>query len=335
MPAPLRDGLEERPWDFEFFQAVRLLLRYAGGRGIGGAAQPGTEPVRFGVHPSLSFPPSELRSLDSEDMDAPPALTVQFFGLTGPTGVMPVNYTAYMIERLQARDATFRDFCDLFHHRLLSLFYKAWEKHRHAVPYERGEDDRFSHYLMDLIGLGTPGLAGRQAVPDQALLYYTGLLGQQPRSAVAFRQLLSDYFGVPVEVEPFTGAWRPIDPGSQSVLMETRTRAEQLGFGVILGDEVWDQQSVVRVRLGPLTLRQYRDYLPDGPAYQPLKALARFFCGEDVDVEVQLVLKREEAPRFSLDVEGEPAPQLGWISWMFSRELDRDPDDTVLRLWEG
>jgi type VI secretion system protein ImpH len=104
--------------------------------------------------------------------------------------------------------------------------------------------------------------------------------------------------------------------------------------GIVLGDEVWDQQSVVRVRLGPMTLEQYRDFLPGGSAHEPLKSLSRFFCGDDLDVEAQLILKREEAPRSSLGAEGVPPAQLGWVSWMFSKPLGRDPDETVMYLWK-
>ena len=91
---------------------------------------------------------------------------------------------------------------------------------------------------------------------------------------------------------------------------------------------------MVRVRLGPMTLAQYREFLPGGPAHEPLKALSRFFCGDDMDVEAQLVLKREEVPRMSLGAEGVPEPSLGRICWMFTAPLDRDPDEAVMYLWK-
>lgn len=104
---------------------------------------------------------------------------------------------------------------------------------------------------------------------------------------------------------------------------------------MVLGDEVWDQQSVVRVRLGPMSIGEYSRFLPGGSAHEPLKAMARFFCGEDLDVEAQLILKREQAPRFGLDAAGAEPPRLGWLGWIFTRTLDRDPDETVFRLWDG
>jgi type VI secretion system protein ImpH len=332
----LPERLRRKPGDFEFFQAVRLLQQLAGAENpIGSFDRPSEEPVRIGVRAALSFPPSEIQSLAaSRDPGGPLKMTVNFFGLTGPSGVLPTRYTELLVERMYAHDATLKDFLDIFNHRLVSLLYRAWEKYRFPVAYERGGKDSFTGYLLDLIGLGTAGLQNRTAVPDQALICYEGLLAQYPRSEQAFRQMLSDYFEVPVEVQPFAGSWRPLDAGSRTCFLEGRSQSEQLGVGIVLGDEVWDQQSVVRVRLGPMTLAQYRDFLPGGSAHEPLKTLARFFCGDDLDVEAQLILKREEAPRFSLGAEGVAPPALGWVSWMFSKPLGRDPDETVMYLWK-
>jgi type VI secretion system protein ImpH len=83
-----------------------------------------------------------------------------------------------------------------------------------------------------------------------------------------------------------------------------------------------------------MTLAQYHDFLPGGSAHEPLKAFSRFFCGDDLDVEAQLILKREEAPRFSLGGDDVAPPKLGWVSWMFTKPLGRDPDETVMYLWK-
>jgi type VI secretion system protein ImpH len=330
IPSPLR----ERPWDFSFFQAVRLLQRTAGGSNpIGSFDAPANEAVRLATNPSIGFPAAEIQALEIRE-DKPPKMTVNFFGLDGAQGVLPMRYTEMVLDRLYARDATLRDFLDIFNHRMVSLLYRAWEKYRFPVAYERTGQDAFTGYLLDLIGLGTPGLPGRQSIPDQSLLLYTGLLSQFPRSAASFRSMLANYFDAPVEIEPFAGGWRTLDEGSRTSFQDGLSRSEQLGVGMVLGDEVWDQQSIVRVRLGPLSLEQYRSFLPDGSAHEPLKTLARFFCGGDLDVEVQLILKREEAPRFSLDAPGTEPPKLGWIGWVFGKPLDRDPCETVFRLWE-
>jgi type VI secretion system protein ImpH len=330
--AVMEERLREDPCRFEFFQAVRLLQRLGGGRQpVGRFASPAEEAVRFQAHSTLTFPASQIQSIDWTN-ESQPRMMVNFAGLTGPLGVLPYCYTELIVERMRAKDETLGAFFDIFNHRIISLFYQAWEKYRFAIAYERGEFDRFSHHLMDLIGLGTEGLQDRQAVLDDSLLYYTGLLSQQPRSAMALEQLLSDYFQVPVEVEQFAGAWYRLDPDTQCEFQDGDTYSEQLGFGAVVGDEIWDQKSRVRIRLGPMSLAQYLDFLPEGTAYAPLRALARFFGNDEFEFEAQLVLKRDEVPRCEIGGEGETSPRLGWVTWVKSLPVSSDADHTILKL---
>jgi len=318
--------------DFEFFQAVRLLgMLFPARQPVGSYANPSQENVRFGANPDYTFPASQIARLDWE-AGQQPRMQVNFMGLTGPMGVLPLYYSALVRERLRARDTTLAAFFDIFNHRAISLFYQAWEKYRFTIAYERGEGDRFSHHLLDLLGLGTPGLQGRQPLPDDALLFYAGLLSPHARSATALRQLLMDYFDVPVEVEQFIGAWHALDADTQCTFREPGGYSEQLGCGAVVGDEVWDQQSGVRIRLGPLTLSQYKEFLPTGSAYEPLRALTRLFAGDETDFELELVLRKEEAPPCKLGAEGAAAPQLGWLTWASSAPLPENPEGAVLRL---
>jgi type VI secretion system protein ImpH len=324
--------LRMSPTAVEFFQAVRLLERLHPDREpVGGFGAPEREVVRFTVPPSLAFPASEVQELEWPDSRTP-KLAVNFMGLTGPLGVMPLSYTLRVAERQRAHDHALREFLDLFNHRLLSLFYRAWEKYRFLVGYERDGRDRFTEHLLDLIGLGGESLRNRLPMRDEALVFYAGLLSLRTRPAAALRQLLEDYFGVPVEVEQFIGGWYSLDDESQCRLDEDSLDASgQLGLGAVVGDAVWDQQSRVRLRLGPLTREQYDDFLPTGGAFAPLGALARFYAGEQFDYEVRLVLAREEVPPCTLAPD-DSAPPLGWSTWLGNPMPGRDPDDTVLAL---
>jgi type VI secretion system protein ImpH len=328
----IADLLEKEPYLFDFFQAVRLLERLSPGRKpVGRFVKPSTEVARFGAHPSLNFPASQIQSLENRP-NQPPFVEVNFMGLTGPLGVLPHPYTELLRERIRQKDTALRDFLDLFHHRIISLFYQAWEKYRFAIAYERGERDRFSHHLLDLIGLGTPGLQNRQNVADDSLLYYCGLLSMNTRSAVALEQILADYFEVPVAVEQFVGAWYPMEPENQCHIGEETGWSEQLGWGAVTGDEIWDQQSRIRIRLGPLTFSQYRDFLPGKSAWREMRALAKFFARGEFDIEVQLVLNREEVPPCELAEPVDTAPQLGWSTWVKSTPMTRDPDEATFLL---
>jgi type VI secretion system protein ImpH len=169
-------------------------------------------------------------------------------------------------------------------------------------------------------------------VRDQALLFYTGLLALQPRSAAALASLVEDYFEAPAQVQQFVGAWHELSPADCCSIDGDSFNA-QLGITAVVGDAVWDRQSKIRVRLGPLPAAQYLEFLPGGAALTSLRSLAAFFTNGEAEVEVQLVLKRAETPACELGRVGEDGPRLGWFTWMKSRpDFDRDPSDTVLLL---
>jgi type VI secretion system protein ImpH len=328
--------LREEPFLFEFFQAVRLLERLFPDKSpVGGFNAPREEAVRFLAHSTLSFPASEVQSLDWPGKDAAGRMKVNFMGLTGPQGVMPLYYTSLLAERTRAGDRSAVDFFDIFNHRMISLFYRAWEKYRFSIAYEREGLDSFSHHLMDLIGLGTPGLQKRLPVLDDSLLYYSGLLAQRPRSAEALRNLLGDYFEVPVEVEQFAGGWYPLDRNTQTSLEGGFGESEELGFGAVVGDEVWDQTARVRIRIGPLSIEQYLDFLPQGSAFGHLRALTQLFSNGEFDFEINLILDHRDVPPCELGAEGADSPQLGWHTYVKTRAMKEDAADTIIQLWEG
>jgi len=326
------EKLRQEPYTFDFFQAVRLLERFLPGRtSVGRFSNPHTEVARFAAHPSLAFPASQIQGMNWPE-NAPVQMTVNFMGLQGPEGVLPNPYTSLIIERERAGDYALRDFFDIFNHRIISLFYRAWRKYRFDVACEQGERDLFSRHLLSLIGLGTDGLHDRQQVSDDSLIYYSGLLAQRPRSAQALQQILTDYFEVPVVIEQFAGGWYRLDRETQCHLGESDGNSGELGFGAVVGDEVWNQGSRVRIVLGPLNLERYADFLPDGKAYKTLGAWVRFFSNDEWDFEVKLILERQQVPACTLGEGGVSGPRLGWVSWVKSAPFGRNPDDTVLAL---
>ena len=261
-------------------------------------------------------------------------MTVNLFGLTGPKGVLPHLYTQHAAEQARARDPAFRDFLDLFHHRALSLLYRASSKPRAVLGAETGDDDWLLDHLLDVAGVGTAGLRGRLPLADAVVGYYAGLLAPSGRPADGLARIIGDYFDVPATVEQFVGEWRRVDGGGQCTL-GTDDPPAQLGLGVV-GDEAWDPQSRVRLRLGPLTRAQFDDFLPGGAAHEPLRALARLYADDQVGVDAQLVLDRGAvAPcvlGFPLGAGGACGPPLGRGTWLVSRPLARDPDETALPL---
>jgi type VI secretion system protein ImpH len=326
----LEEVLFAEGYRFDFFQAVRLLeLIYVERKPVGRQASPGEEVVRFRTHLSLSFPPSAIQDLQRpRESDRPARLTAAFMGLMGPLGVLPRHYTELMLERARRHDSALRDFLDLFDHRIISLFHRAWEKYRFHVAFERtvksgGGYDPFSLHLFDLIGMGTGGLRGRLEFGDEALLFYAGLLGQHPRSASAIGNILRDYFAMPVAVAQFVGQWLEITE-------ENRTRLgaanNAVGSSAVAGTRTWDQQAKFKLRVGPLGYAEFTRLLPAGDAHQPFVQLTRYCAGQEFDFDVQLVLKAAEVPWCRL---GDGQARLGFSTWLKTAEFERDADQVI------
>jgi type VI secretion system protein ImpH len=334
--AKVREMLFAEPYSFDFFQAVRVLGWLQPDRSpVGRYNHPQTEIVRFGAHPILHFPASAIQAIRNCD-DGMPRLTINFMGLVGPLGVLPIYVTELIANRLRSRDRALLEFLDIFNHRLTSFFYQAWEKSHFTVAYERDRNDPVTRSMFALIGMGTPGFRNRQPVQDESFIFYSGLFALMPKSAAAIEAVVGDYFGVDVEVVPFVGTWRSLGNSDQCVFGSEVPESTMLGFGAVVGDEVWDQQSRVRLKLGPLTEKQYREFLPTGRSWPELRALVRSFCGNDLEFEIQLILRREDVPAPVLRDPSENGLCLGWHTWLKSRgALDRDPGDTILLLGEA
>lgn len=328
----LEEILFTEPYRFNFFQAVRLLERiYATRRPIGQAALPENEVVRFRTPVSLNFPASQIHALVPENKDtepaAPPEMMVAFMGLTGPSGVLPHAYTELLMERLRNKDKALHEFLDVFNHRIISLFYRAWEKYRFPIAYERGLEDRFTEFLFDIIGLGTRGLRNRFNFKDEGLLSYGGLIANKPHSPSAVAGILGDYFGVPAALESFKGQWLKLESESYATLGRANT---ELGLNTVVGTRVWDSQSKFRVRFGPLSLASFQAFLPNGSAYQPATELTRFLAGQEFDFDIQLVLQKQVVPACNLITKTEQQPRLGWTSWLKTKEFARDDGQVIL-----
>ena len=325
------------------FQAVRLLEAVARVRSeeagvathgsVGADTAPGDEPVRLRAAASLRFPRGTVVELTeappaAEGPRRPPTLTVDFFGLLGTLGALPVPYTELVLRRVRMRDETLRDFLALFDHRALSLFVRAHEKYRFPLLFERtrwsgGRDDPFSAGLFALGGFGTGGLRGRLACADEVFLRFAGHFARRPRPAVCLARMLSAYFELPVEIEQFRGDWLTL-PVAERTRLPTEADPSgsnaRLGADAVLGSHSFDMTGGFRVRVGPLPWEAFRRFLPTGDLLRPMSDLVRTYVGPEFAFDVVPILAPNEAPACRLSDEGPDVPRLGWNTW-----VRRDP----------
>jgi type VI secretion system protein ImpH len=169
---------------------------------------------------------------------------------------------------------------------------------------------------------------------DLSLLYYSGMFAHHPRCAVALQAILQDYFRLDAQVLQFQGQWLYINPSNQTRL-EDEGGNNQLGATAFAGEQIWDLQSKIRVRLGPLGYARFEEFLPDTAcvrshgAFFTLAHLVRLYVGPELDFDIQVVLRAEDVPECDLSEEADVEPALGWNTWLSSLPFDDDAEDAV------
>jgi type VI secretion system protein ImpH len=174
--------------------------------------------------------------------------------------------------------------------------------------------------------MGTRGLRGRLAFRDESLVFYSGLLAQRPRSASALRGILEDYFQVGVEIVQCVGAWLTLATDDRCHLNSAGVR-NRLGVGAVLGDQVWDPQGQLLVRLGPMSRQRFVAFVPGAPASAVLVEWIRFVVGPALRLVVNPVPIASEVPSVRLGDDGPLATHLGWDSWLDAEDFEGDALD--------
>jgi type VI secretion system protein ImpH len=319
------ESLAAEPYRHDFYQALRQLECLHGDKPRWGRAlRPADEPVRLGQDPDLSFAPAPLASFEPSGAGAPARLQVRLFGLFGPNGPLPTHLTEYARERLRHEgDPTLSRFLDLFHHRLLALFYRAWAQAQPHVNRDRPAEDGFATYVGAFLGVSPAAFRDRDTLPDLAKLFHVGTLARQVRNAEGLAAILRHFFRVPAAVEEFVGHWMRLGTRERTRLLPA---AAPLGGGAVLGGRIWDRQNKFRIHLGPLTLEQYQSFLPGGVPLRKLVDWVRLYFCLELEWDVRLTLRREEVPRLTLG----RGPRLGWTTWVGHRTVPADAGDLCI-----
>ena len=327
--ALLRD-LAAAPHKFDFFQAVRLLENaHPGLPRVGTSLRLRDDPIRFGQTPSLSFAPATLGRFTPGTGDAPPTLRQRFFGLFGANGPLPLHLTEFARERSRRTpsDSALVHFLDIFHHRLVSLFYRAWAEARPTVSLDRPENDPFSRWVGSVAGYGQATLRERDAIPDGARLASAGILGRAVRNAEGLERILNDFFRVPVRVHQWQPHWMRLPEEARSRI-GLALAPVRLGENAVVGTQVWDCQTRFRIEIGPLSLAEYERFLPGGESRRRVHDWVLNYVGHELSCEMRLVLRKTEVPAVTLGRSG----ALGWTSWLGTRRATTDAGELVLNI---
>lgn len=296
---------------FHFHMALRRVeAAFSRSPRLGEALRPSEEPVRIGQPPTLSFEPTAVVSFTrAEEAGSPARLLVDFLGMWGPNGPLPLHLTEYARDRArQAGDHTLVRFMDVFHHRMLLLFHRAWARTQPTAMLDRPDVDQFAVYVGSLFGLGFAGTRDRDDFPDRAKLHYAGQFASGARHAEGLRQIVADYLGLPTEIEEFVGDWLTISRDSRWQL--GLPDSSVLGRTTIVGARVWSRGDRFRVVLGPLRQADFNRLLPGSKEMAQLAALVRLYTNDEWGWDVRLTLGSSEVEAMRLA----GATRLGWTS---------------------
>lgn len=305
----------DKPWDSGFISLMRAMAaRHPGLPPQGTALLPSQEPYRLGQVASMIFPPREIATLMEEGQQLKIAL--YSLGVWGPNSVLPLHLSELAYVHTSRQEEGLNDFTDIFHHRALSQFYRAWFLCQDTATLDNPKDELFSFYIGSLSGFDAQEIAPHP-LPVHARLASAPHFIREARNPSGLLDSLRHYFGLPMQLQEFTLQWISLTAADQTRLGHPRS-ACRLGDGAILGDTVPDIQHKFQLVLGPLTLPQYLSFTPWGPDMPVLREWVRSFTGVEYSWDVRLLLAADQVPL--ADLSG--AHQIGYAAW-----LERQPSE--------
>ncbi|MGV2293056.1 type VI secretion system baseplate subunit TssG [Trinickia sp. YCB016] len=305
------------PWQAGFLSLLRAITaRDPRMPSPGTARLPREEPFRIGQQPTMAFAPREIASFATNNG----RLDIKLFGLGlwGPQGPLPLHMTEAAYSRTEGQDHTLVRFNDLFHHRALSLFYRAWASSQATASLDRSNDEKFSFYIASLMGTDSRE-AQHSPLPTHARFSAVAHLVREARNPDGLAAALSQYFGVPMHVEEFVFHWIPVEQSEHTKIGMPGPPAI-MGEGALLGEMIPDKQHKFQLAVGPLDLDQYLRLTPHGEDLPTFVEWVRAFVGHEYDWEVKLLIKPRAAPPARAD----DAQRLGYSTWLGESMTD-DP----------
>jgi len=334
---------------FSFFQAARLLQGIVkkwrkteapknSSLSVGYDASPLEEAVRFTSFSSLKFASSEIQKItckaenqtNTEAASNQAHMQVCFMGLTGQSSILPVHFTELEINRIRDKDFALKSFYDLFNHRAISFFYRAWEKYQLPFAYERSKidnpacSDPITTALHSIVGVGGDVMQKQLQLDAEDMLFYAGFFATPNRSASSLGNALTDILNIPVKVNQFKGEWVALldEDRMQLPVFPLSGKNNCLGVDSVIGNEVFTVEGKFQLEIGPLNRNQFRSLQPNSQGQAALKHFTRLFVGGSFQFELKYILEDDAISHWILAENQYDGPALGVNTWLLGDGME-------------
>lgn len=296
------EALAKEAKRFPFFLSVQLLERLSPHAvRVGEGGPPQKEALRFVHNPDLIFHASDVERITPRvlrDGIAYTEVMTNFFGLFGSASPLSAPFSEDVLFADADGSGSLRAFYDIFHHRLISLLYRAWKKYRFSAGFRADGRDPFTARSLAFVGVDAEAGLDQEGLPAAALLGLAPLLLLRTRSARALKMLFASVMPeLPTSIECFVERRVEIDEDQRAMLGEANMT---LGHNFSLGRTVLDRSGRYRIRIGPVDYNTYEALGPGGRYHATLRKIVQQFSRGILEAEVELSLSPEEAPKFRL-----------------------------------
>ncbi|WP_324172455.1 type VI secretion system baseplate subunit TssG [Sulfurimonas sp.] len=257
------------------------------------------ERLRFKSNPSLAFAKSEISKM--EFVETPKGknveITLNFLGLFGAASPLPSHYCEMVLDSSDT-DKVLQDFLDLFNHHIQKMFYPIWQRQRYYIQYQSDLTDKFSKYMLSLLGLYSETQVKSSTLNFQKILPYIGLLSMKQKSAGTLVSILRHYLEHDeleivqcIEMNEKIPSWQLAGLGEENCT---------LGLDLLLGESVKTKGSKFQILLRDISFNSLYKYSLHGEKIGELKELIDFALNEPLEYELCLEIQKDKTEPFEL-----------------------------------
>ncbi len=258
--------------------------------------------IEFKANPSMAFPKSELSAvyLAQTRQGIKAFMVLNFMSLFGSASPLPTHYSEAVLESIDAEEVL-AQFLDMFNHHLQKFVYPIWEKQRYYIQYQKDLSDKFSKYMLSILGLYPQAQNKTSHLDFLKLMPYIGLLSMRNKSAASMVAIIRHYLSHDaIDLQQCMPTTVDINPNQYTYLGQ---RNCILGEDSLMGESVQSHSGKFRIRISDIKWDDLYPFSVLGPKIQELKELVTFALNEPLSYDVCLEVKKEQMQTCSLEKE--------------------------------